>query len=106
VAFGHGWLFLVWVLITGSTLGWAGSLPSPLGMQNKKSASGAVSIAPIALGHALSIAIVVDCCGSRKQACLAGLYASAPAALLFGFGLYRLLALSPSRLGRHAGELP
>jgi hypothetical protein len=71
---GMGWLFAV-----------------ALGMQNKSRRAVLAALPPIALGHALSIALVVGLLWVAEASLPGRALRFGAAALLFSFGLYRLL---------------
>ncbi|MEP6637100.1 MAG: hypothetical protein ABJB97_10275 [Acidobacteriota bacterium] len=84
---GMGWLFAV-----------------ALGMQEKSRRAVLAAIPPIALGHALSIAVVVSMLWLARASLPDKVLRYAAAAILFGFGLYRLVrARHPAWVGMRVG---
>jgi len=71
---GMGWLFAV-----------------GLGLQERRRGAVLAALLPIALGHALSIAAVLAVLWVARESLPAGVLRGVAAAVLFGFGLYRLL---------------
>jgi hypothetical protein len=71
---GMGWLFAV-----------------ALGMQEKRRGAVLQALPPIALGHAASVALVVSLAGVTQLILPHGVMRAASAAMLLGFGLFRLL---------------
>lgn len=62
-----------------------------LGMQEKRRAAVLQALPPIALGHAASVAVIVALAAITQSILPHGVLRAASAALLFGFGLFRLL---------------
>ncbi len=84
---GMGWLFAV-----------------ALGMQEKSRRAVLAAIPPIALGHALSIALVMSLLWLARASLPDKPLRYAAAAILFGFGLYRLVrARHPAWVGMRVG---
>jgi hypothetical protein len=84
---GMGWLFAV-----------------ALGMQEKSRRAVLAAIPPIALGHALSIGMVVAVLWLARESLPERPLRYGAAALLFGFGLYRLVrARHPKWVGMRVG---
>src|SRR6266498_1630350 len=84
---GMGWLFAV-----------------ALGMQEKKRRAVLLALPPIALGHALSIAIIVLLVALAKMTFNLSVLRVATAMLLFGFGLFRLVRFRhPKWVGMRVG---
>jgi len=71
-----------------------------LGLQEQKRMAVLRALPPIALGHALSIGIIIAAVLLARVTVPRLALKVAAAAILFVFGLYRLFR---SRLGRHAG---
>ncbi|HZF10900.1 MAG TPA: hypothetical protein VFE33_19095 [Thermoanaerobaculia bacterium] len=78
---GMGWLFAV-----------------GLGLQERRRGAVLAALLPIALGHALSIAAVLAVLWAARESLPAGVLRGVAAAVLLGFGLYRLIRT------RHPGE--
>jgi len=84
---GMGWLFAV-----------------ALGLQEKSRRAVLAAIPPIALGHALSIGIVVGLLWLAQASLPGKALRIAAAAILFGFGLYRLIrSRHPTWVGMRVG---
>ena len=84
---GMGWLFAV-----------------ALGMQEKRQRAVLAAIPPIALGHALSIGLVVAVLWLAQASIPSQLLRYGSAAILFGFGFYRLLrSRHPRWVGMRVG---
>lgn len=84
---GMGWLFAV-----------------ALGMQEKSRRAVLMAIPPIALGHALSIAVVVSLLWLAEASLPEKALRFGAAAILFGFGFYRLLrSRHPKWVGMRVG---
>jgi len=73
------------------------------GLQRGSRAAVLDSMLPIATGHALSIAIVVAAIGILRALVDFALLRIAAAALLVGFGIYRLFARHRARTGMQVG---
>src|SRR5258706_13854132 len=79
---GMGWLFAV-----------------ALGLQEQKRAAVLRALPPIALGHALSVGIIVGVVLLARVSLPHGILKFGAATILFGFGLYRLGRPRPPHLG-------
>jgi hypothetical protein len=99
----------VWVALVGlgafhglnPAMGWLFAVA--LGMQRKRRGAVLAALPPIALGHALSIAVVVGALALlRALVDLATLQIAAGVGLI-GFGIYRLVARHRSRGGMRVG---
>ena len=82
---GMGWLFAV-----------------ALGMQEKRRSAVIGALFPMALGHAISIAVVVFVIALAQQQLPDAVLRIACATVLFGFGVIQVLQCSASEMGRNA----
>jgi len=98
-----------WVMLAGlgafhglnPAMGWLFAVAR--GLQRGSRAAVLDSMLPIATGHALSIAIVVAAIGILRALVDFALLRIAAAALLVGFGIYRLFARHRARTGMQVG---
>src|SRR5258705_8110226 len=75
-----------------------------LGMQEQRRSSVWRALPPIALGHAVSVSLVVVLIVLAKAAVSQTMLKAAAATMLFGFGLYRLMrARHPNWVGMRVG---
>ena len=99
-----------WVMLAGlgafhglnPAMGWLFAVAR--GLQRGSRAAVLDSMLPIATGHALSIAIVVAAIGILRALVDFALLRIAAAALLVGFGIYRLFARHRARTGMQVGS--
>jgi hypothetical protein len=82
-------------------MGWLFSVA--LGLQNRSRAAVVGSLLPIALGHALSIALVVGAVGVLRAFVDFRMLQVGSAVVLIGFGIFRLLARHRARIGMQVG---
>jgi hypothetical protein len=75
------------------------------GLQSRRCAVVLQSMAPIAAGHALSIAIVVGAIVALRESMQIHTLRLVSAAVLIAFGLYRLVARHRGRVGMQVGAL-
>ena len=75
-----------------------------LGMQEQRRSAVWRALPPIALGHAVSVALIVGLIVLAKAAVSQAMLKAATATILFGFGLYRLIrARHPNWVGMRVG---
>ena len=101
---------LPWLMLLGlgafhglnPAMGWLFAVA--LGMQEQRRSAVWRALPPIALGHAVSVAIVVGLIVLAKAAVTQALLKAATATVLFGFGLYRLIrSRHPNWVGMRVG---
>jgi hypothetical protein len=78
-------------------MGWLFSVA--LGLQHRSRAAVIGSLLPIALGHALSIALIVGAIGVLRAFVDFRMLQVASAVILIGFGIFRLLARHRAKIG-------
>ena len=76
-----------------------------LGLQEQKRTAVFRALPPMVLGHALSIGIIIAAVLLARVSLPYRTLKIAAAAILFAFGLYRLLAFASSELGGDASRL-
>ena len=88
----HGGACSVSEHITALIRGWDGFLRVALGMQEKRRSAVIGALFPMALGHAISIGIVVLVIALAQQQLPEDVLRIACAVVLFGFGVYKFFS--------------